>query len=70
MKVLFTWPLASFAVTTQWERAGLIKNVCVNGCSFRNLKPFLLHKVTDDNLGMATVVFCDPWEHVQAHGTL
>lgn len=70
MKVLFMWPLALFTLTAQWEPARLIKNLYMNGCSSHNLKPFLLHKVTDHDLRMATVVVYDPWEHTQAHGTL
>lgn len=62
MKVLFMWPLALFTLTAQWEPARLIKNLCMKGCSSCNLKPFLLHKVTDHNLGMATVAFGHPWK--------
>lgn len=70
MKVLFMWPLPLFTVTSQWEPAELIKNLYMNGSSSHNLKPFLQHKVIHENLGMATVAFCHPWEYVQAHGTL
>lgn len=70
MKVLFMWPLALFTVTTQWEPVGLITNLCMNGCSSHNLEPFLLHKGSSDNFRMVTVAFCQPQEHVQAHGTL
>lgn len=67
MKTLFILHLVLFTVTTQWEPVGLITNWEMNGCSSHNLKPFLLCKVTDNDVSMVTALFCHPPAHVQTH---